>query len=178
VGSLEDRIDWDLIAQIADAFPQGSVVLLGRPPASAPRQAWYRAYTRATARANVHLLGWKDQARIGPYTAAFDVCLIPYASEHPFNRVACPTKVMDYMATSRPVVSTALPECRLYHDLFDIADTREQFISAIRRLLDRQSDDGRAALRWHRARNSTWERTSARLLEMLTDQFPGRTHGS
>ena len=35
---------------------------------------------------------------------------------------------MDYMATGRPIVSTDLPECRLYSDLFDVAEDADAFI--------------------------------------------------
>src|SRR5262249_49974518 len=91
VGTLEDRIDWGLVERTARAFPQGSVVLIGREPAG-ERKDWYRDYRSACGLANVHCLGWKPQAEIGRYAAAFDVCLIPYRTDHPFNRAACPTK--------------------------------------------------------------------------------------
>ena len=165
VGSLEDRLDWGLVQRVADAFPGGSVLLVGREPEPAPSADWYGAYRKAVARPNVHVLGWKGQAEIGLLNASFDVCMIPYLTDHPFNRVSCPTKVMDYMATSRPVVSTALPECLLYDHLFAIAGNAGEFIGAIRSIVDRGSDDGLAAERWEAARGATWEKTSAKLLE-------------
>ena len=172
VGSLEDRLDWPLIEHLARSFPGGSIILIGREPAPAPREGWYRAYRRAAGLPNVHRLGWKTQAEIASYNAAFDACLIPYRTDHPFNRVACPTKVMDYMATSRPVVSTALPECRLYSHLFDVAESPEAFVAAVRRIVDLGSDDGRASLRWEAARASTWELTSASLLAAFRERSP------
>ena len=63
---------------------------------------------------NVHAIGWRPQATIDAYNRSFDVGLIPYRVDHPFNVACCPTKIMDYMAAGRPVVSTDLPECRLY----------------------------------------------------------------
>lgn len=174
VGSLEDRLDWPLIGHLAREFPGGSIVLIGREPAPQPDAAWYREYQRVVALANVHRLGWRPQSELGQYNAAFDVCLIPYRTDHPFNRAACPTKVMDYMATSRPVVTTPLPECRLYGHLFEIADSAEAFASAVRRVVERGSDDGRASLRWEAARAATWERTSAAVLEHLRSLAAGR----
>ena len=174
VGSLEDRIDWSLIGRLGRAFPEGSIVLIGREPAPAPRSAWYAAYQEAVALPNVHRLGWRSSAEVGGYNAAFDVCLIPYSTDHPFNQVACPTKVMDYMATSRPVVSTSVPECRLYDHLFDVVDDQEAFVAAVRRVVDRGSDDGRAWLRWETARATTWERTSETLLDLIRARTTGR----
>jgi hypothetical protein len=174
VGSLEDRIDWALLAELARAFPSGSVVLIGREPAPRPDVAWYAHYRQTVALPNVHRLGWRPQPEIGRYNASFDVCLIPYRIDHPFNLVSCPTKLMDYMATTRPVVSTPLPECRLYDHLFEVAGSAEAFVEAVRRVVDQGSDDGRAALRWETARATTWERTSAALLSRLREAAPGR----
>jgi glycosyltransferase involved in cell wall biosynthesis len=167
VGSLEDRIDWGLLEYLARAFPEGSIILIGRDPKPRPREEWYQSYQRAVALPNVHRLGWRTQDEIARYNAAFDVCLIPYHADHPFNRAACPTKIMDYMATSRPVVTTPVPECRLYDHLFEVADTPSDFVAAVRKVVDQGSDDGRATLRWTTARDFTWERTSATLLRHL-----------
>jgi glycosyltransferase involved in cell wall biosynthesis len=169
VGSLEDRIDWPLMERVAQGFASGSIILIGREP-TPTRRRWYQHYRRAVALPNVHKLGWKTQAEIARYNAAFDVCLIPYRTDHPFNRAACPTKVMDYMATSRPVVSTALPECRLYGHLFDVAETPEAFVAAIHQIVRNGSDDGRAVLRWQLARETTWEHTA----ELLLRHFEAR----
>src|SRR5205085_2889028 len=141
-----------LLGQVADAFPEGSIVLIGREPKPRPRETWYSSYRSVVARPNVHRLGWRTQDEVGLYNAAFDVCLIPYRLDHPFNQASCPTKVMDYMATSRPVVSTALPECRLYDGLFEMAESADEFIAAIRSIVVSGSDDGLAAERWRTAR--------------------------
>lgn len=167
VGSLEDRVDWNLIGRLADEMPDASVVLIGREPKRDPRATWHRDYLRAVERPNVHRLGWKSQAEIGAYSAAFDVCLIPYLTDHPFNRASCPTKVMDYMATTRPVVSTALHECRLYADLFDVAETPDEFVAAVRTIIAAGSNDGRAPARWAKARASTWNHMAAKLYAEL-----------
>lgn len=170
VGSLEDRLDWSLIERVATEFPESSVVLVGRPPKPAPREIWYRSYRRAVARPNVHILGWKPQSEIGRYNAAFDICLIPYLVDHPFNRAACPTKVMDYMASTRPVVSTALPECRLHDNLFDVAEDGEEFLAAIGRIVSLGSDDGRAEARGRLARSWTWRAAASKFLEHLGER--------
>ena len=173
VGSLENRLDWVLLEHLAAEFPEGSIVLIGREPAPCPGESWYRDYQRTVAMPNVHRLGWKGQDELGAYNASFDVCLIPYRTDHPFNRVACPTKIMDYMATSRPVVTTALPECRLYKHLFEVVETPAEFTAAVRKVVAHGSDDGRARLRWDTARASTWEQTSAAMLRHMQTLFPG-----
>jgi hypothetical protein len=168
VGSLEDRVDWSLLTRLSEALPRASIVILGRP-ATRRHGAWYEEYRRCLARHNVHALGWRSQELIHHYNRAFDVCLIPYRTDHPFNRACSPTKIMDYMGTGRPIVSTALPECQLYDQLFHVAATPEDFVASVRGILDAHSDDGRATLRFDWARANTCRRVVDRLLSWLPD---------
>jgi glycosyltransferase involved in cell wall biosynthesis len=166
VGTLEDRVDWALLSRLSDTFPHASVVIVGKP--GSPRhKSWYADCQRFLARPNVHALGWRPQELIHEYNRAFDVCLIPYRTDHPFNRVCSPTKIMDYMGTGRPIVSTALPECRLYDHLFDVAHDDDSFLAAVERILAEGSDDGRAAERYAWAQANTCERVVERFLSWL-----------
>ncbi|HEX8203867.1 MAG TPA: glycosyltransferase [Isosphaeraceae bacterium] len=166
VGSLEDRIDWVLLTRLAEALPHASIVLIGR--LAGPRKGpWIATAQRCLSLPNVHALGWRPQEAIGRYNAAFDVCLIPYRADHPFNRVCCPTKIMDYMGTGRPIVSTALPECQLYGHLFDVVADTGAFLDAVRAILAAGSDDGRAAQRFEWARANSCQRVVERFLDWL-----------
>ena len=95
-------------------------------------------------RPNVHAIGWRPQASLPGYYQAFDVILIPYLREHPFNQVCSPTKIMDGMGSGRPIVATAIPECRLYSELFAVAEDADAFLDAVESIRARGSDDGRA----------------------------------
>ena len=166
VGTLEDRVDWALLDRLAVELPHATLVLIGRIARGRPG-AWQLDARRCLARPNVRSLGWRPQETLGAYNRAFDVCLIPYRTDHPFNRVCCPTKIMDYLATGRPVVSTSLPECRLYEGLFEVAETPDEFIESVRAILDAGSDDGRAEVRHEWAASNTCERVAERFLEWL-----------
>ena len=168
VGTLDDRVDWRLLTDLSTAFPRASLVLIGKPGPDGP-EPWQANRARCLARPNVHLLGWRPQETIHAYNRAFDACLIPYLVEHPFNQACNPTKIMDYMGSGRPIVSTALPECRLYSSLFDVAETTAAFIEAVRAILDSQSDDGRAPLRHAWARAHSCRRVAGWLLDWLID---------
>jgi glycosyltransferase involved in cell wall biosynthesis len=166
VGSLEDRIDWTLIERLARAYPGGSVVLIGQL-ARKRSGPWYAACKRCLDLPNVHALGWRPQESIARYNRAFDVCLIPYRADHPFNRVCCPTKIMDYMATGRPIVATSLPECELYAHLFHVAPDSDAFLDSIASILAAGSDDGRAAQRFDWARANSCANVVERFLSWL-----------
>lgn len=163
VGSMEDRVDWALLDRLAAAFPGGSLVLIGRPPALSSAAPWAVAARRCIDRPNVHALGWRPQSALPAYNQAFDVVLIPYRADHPFNRVCCPTKIMDGMASSRPVVTTAIPECQDYAGLFHVAADADAFLDAVTRVVAAGSDDGRAGLRLEHARAHTCRAAADRL---------------
>jgi len=166
IGTLEDRVDWLLLTRLANRFPKASVVLVGRLDKGRP-SGWRSDREHCLALPNVHKLDWQPQEQIHAFNRSFDVCLIPYRVDHSFNRVCCPTKIMDYMATGRPIVSTALPECLLYHKLFDVADSSDEFLDAVCQIIAHDSDDGRAAMRHDWAKENTCRRTVERLLSWL-----------
>src|SRR5262249_57696987 len=119
-------------------------------------------------RPNVHAIGWRPQGVLGAYYQAFDISLIPYRIDHPFNRACSPTKIMDAMGSGRPIVATAIPECRLHAQRFPVAEDAEHFPGAISQILDQKSDDGRAALRHAFALANTCHGTSERILDLIS----------
>lgn len=165
VGTMEDRVDWSLLGRLAKTNPTASIVLVGRigEDGDAPWQADRR---RCLESPNVHAIGWRAQSSIDAYNRSFDVGLIPYRADHPFNVASCPTKIMDYMAAGRPVVSTDLPECRLYPHLFDVVAPGD-FVRAVGSRLEAGPDDGRAALRLGFARDHSCRRVAERLLDRI-----------
>jgi teichuronic acid biosynthesis glycosyltransferase TuaH len=165
IGTLEDRVDWSLLNRVARTNPTASIVLVGRvgPDGDAPWQADRRACLSSP---NVHAIGWRGQATIDSYNRTFDVALIPYRVDHPFNIASCPTKIMDYMAGGRPVVSTSLPECRLHAKLFDVVEP-DDFVEAVAARLAQGPDDGRAALRLDHARENSCRAVAGRLLDWI-----------
>lgn len=102
-GVIDERIDYELVAALADAFPHGSIAMVG-PIAKVDPSALPR-------RPNLHWLGERPYARLPAITKGFQVCLIPFALNASTEFIN-PTKALEYMAAGRPVVSTALDEVR------------------------------------------------------------------
>ena len=173
VGSLEDRVDWQLLDKLSTEFPEASIVVVGRVR-DAVAEPWWDACSRFLSRTNVHAVGWRPQDEIARYYQAFDVCLIPYRVDHPFNRACNPTKIMDAMGSGRPIVATALPECRLHAERFHVVENDEEFASAVRDILGRHSDDGRAGLRHAFALANTCHGMGERILDLIEPGPAGR----
>lgn len=166
VGGLEERIDWDLLDRVAEEFPDASIVLIGRVP-SLDGGGWCDDARRCLARPNVHAVGFRPQGSLGRYLRSFDACLIPYRVDHPFNLVCCPTKIMDYMGSGRPIVSTDLPECRLHSGLIELANDADDVLGAIASLRFSHFDDGREQARLDFARANTCRDVAGRLLDRI-----------
>jgi teichuronic acid biosynthesis glycosyltransferase TuaH len=166
IGSLEDRLDWELMDRISQTFPDASIVVVGRvrKPVDEP---WWHACARFLSRPNVHAVGWRSQETLAGYYQAFDVTLIPYRVDHPFNRACNPTKIMDAMGSGRPIVATAIPECRLHSERFHVPETGDEFIETVGKILAQHSDDGRAGLRHAYALANTCHGIGERILDLI-----------
>ena len=165
VGTLEDRVDWSLLDEVAEANPEASIILIGRVGPDGPTH-WQADRRRCMARANVNAIGWREQGIIDTYNRSFDLGLIPYRTDHPFNIASCPTKITDYMAAGRPVVATDLPECRLHSEVFDVVEDQD-FAAAVACRLACGPDDGRAEARWEIARRESCRSVVSRLLDWI-----------
>ena len=126
-GLLAEWVDQDALIACAKAYPQGSVVVVGKTmPDVDP--------TRLRALPNVHLLGRKPYAALPGYCKAFDVALNPFkVNELTLN--ANPLKVREYLAAGLPVISSDLPEVRQL-GLCRIARSSEDFVAQVRACLE------------------------------------------
>ncbi|MDE2486289.1 MAG: UDP-galactopyranose mutase [Alphaproteobacteria bacterium] len=123
-GVVDERMDLDLLAALADARPEWSIVILGPVVKIAPEAL--------PKRPNLHYLGGKDYEELPRYLAGWDVALMPFAINES-TRFISPTKTPEYLAGGRPVVSTPIVDvARHYGELeaVKIAATPEAFVEA------------------------------------------------
>jgi glycosyltransferase involved in cell wall biosynthesis len=104
-GTLSDRLDYPLLQAVADAYPGGSLVLIG--PVRVAESVLPRG-------GNVRVLGLRPHGELPGYAQAFDVGLIPFRVNEA-NRALNPVKALEYLAAGVPVVSTDLPDVRSLH---------------------------------------------------------------
>lgn len=119
-GLLQDWLDLPLLAAVARARPNWSIVLIGEPATDV---------SMLTGLPNVHLLGRKPYALLPDYARAFDVGLIPFRINE-LTRAVNPIKLREYLCAGLPVVSTPLPEVEAYGRWARVAATPETFVEA------------------------------------------------
>jgi teichuronic acid biosynthesis glycosyltransferase TuaH len=130
VGNLGDRLDWRLIYQIVKTCPGITFVFVGGLDGFG-NQDWVKTRELVLALPNVRSIGKVPPDHVAQYYWSFAVNWIPYLVDHPFNQAACPTKIMDGIASGRSLLSTDLLECRLYPEWITIFHSVEQAIALI-----------------------------------------------
>jgi UDP-galactopyranose mutase len=97
IGVIDERMDIDLITQVAEARPDWHFVMIGPvvkiEPATLPQFP------------NVHYLGGKEYKELPSYIAGWDIAMIPFAMNESTKFIS-PTKTPEYLAAGKPVIST------------------------------------------------------------------------
>ncbi|HEX2535054.1 MAG TPA: glycosyltransferase, partial [Chitinophagaceae bacterium] len=122
IGVIDERMDIDLVAKVAEARPEWQFVMIGPvvkiDPAMLPKFP------------NIHYLGGKNYQELPSYIAGWDIAMIPFAMNESTKYIS-PTKTPEYLAAGKPVISTPIRDVvRPYGDnkLVHIASTPEEFI--------------------------------------------------
>jgi len=166
VGSIGSKVDYDLLAAVAQARPGWSLALVGPVVAGANRHK----LNTLRSLPNVHLLGSVPPPEVPHLLRACDVGLIPYVASPETHHVN-PLKVYEYLAVGLPVVSTPLPNLAVPAEMTRTAGTPSAFIAAIEAALAETGDEHVARRRAY-ASTQTWdaraEEISRRIEEALT----------
>ncbi|HTL55202.1 MAG TPA: glycosyltransferase [Candidatus Limnocylindrales bacterium] len=159
-GVIDERLDYQLIDALAEANPEQSVVMIG-PVLKVDERVLPR-------RANVHWLGQRPYADLPAFCKGFDVCLMPFALNEATEYIN-PTKALEYMATGRPIVSTAVADVvHNFGQVVQIARDRGEFLSMCQRaVLD--PDCSAINLGLKMARENSWDSIVERLEGHVTE---------
>jgi UDP-galactopyranose mutase len=162
-GVIDERLDLSLVAALADAHPDWSVVMVG-PVVKISQDDLPR-------RANIHYLGGKRYDELPEYLRGWDVALMPFAMNEA-TRFISPTKTPEYLAAGCPVVSTPVVDVvRRYGALegVRIAETPDAFVAACEAALSLRPDgDWRDAADVVLA-DGSWDRTFERMAGLIED---------
>jgi glycosyltransferase involved in cell wall biosynthesis len=165
-GVIDERIDLDLLAAVAEARSDWQIVMVGPvvkiDPATLPR------------RENLHYLGMKSYDELPSYLAGWAAALMPFARNES-TRFISPTKTPEYLAGGRPVVSTPIRDVvRPYGelDLVEIAEEPADFVAAVERALARWGEGGTEREDWLRRvdellAKGSWNRTSRHMSDLI-----------
>jgi hypothetical protein len=148
IGVIDERLDYALIAHLADAMPEASVVMVGPVVKVDPREL--------PRLPNIHWLGQRNYEQLPTYIRGFDVCLMPFALNKATEFIN-PTKTLEYMATGKPIVSTPVADVvRNFTPIVAVADGTQAYVNAVRSALA-QPDETMRQRGIDRTQRSSWE---------------------
>ncbi|UYY56975.1 UDP-galactopyranose mutase [Sphingomonas sp. S2-65] len=167
-GVVDERMDLPLLAALADARPEYSIVVVGPVVKIAPEDL--------PQRPNLHYPGGKSYAELPDYLRGWDVALMPFAINEA-TRFISPTKTPEYLAAGKTVVSTPITDViRHYGDIdaVKIAGSPEEFIAACDAALElsrtegawrTQVDETLAQISWDNTAQGMWELIDGTLIK-------------
>ena len=157
VGVIDERVDLDLLGELAGALPDWEIRVVGPvakiDPASLPQAP------------NLVYPGPVPYPQLPEVMAGFDVALMPFALNDATRSIS-PTKTLEYFAAGLPVVSTRVPDVVADHGAHvHLADDGAGFANACHRARRRPAT-ARADIEAVVRRN-TWDSITARMTEVL-----------
>lgn len=132
IGAISSyKIDFNLIAYVARAHPDWSVVLIGKVGEGDP---WTNIENIKNL-PNVFILGPRPYTQLPAYLKGIDVAILPNQL-NAYTQAMFPMKFFEYLAAGKPIVSVNLPALREYSDMAYLAKSYEDFVLGIEKALD------------------------------------------
>jgi glycosyltransferase involved in cell wall biosynthesis len=161
-GVIDERMDVDLVAQVAELRPDWQFVMIGPvvkiDPASLPQ------------RPNIHWLGGKSYNELPQYLAGWDVGFMNFALNEATKFIS-PTKTPEFLAAGVPVVSTPITDVvRPYGEkgLVEIAKDAQEVVAKVEAILARPKEAWLAKVDRHLAAGS-WDKTWGSMHKLMLD---------
>ncbi|MFQ5681264.1 MAG: ElyC/SanA/YdcF family protein [Candidatus Omnitrophota bacterium] len=151
VGGVHKWIDQKLVRALAERHPEHSLVFVG------PLQADVSILSGVN---NIYFLGNKKHRELPNLIKYFSLAMIPYRITE-YTKNVYPTKLNEYLAMGKPVVSTALPEIEIfnqkYRDIVYVGRNSEEISGSISRALKEDNETLRRR-RIEVAHDNGWQR--------------------
>jgi UDP-galactopyranose mutase len=162
-GVIDERMDLQLIGELAQARPNWQLVMLGPvvkiDPDTLPKLP------------NIHYLGMKSYEQLPAYLANWDITLLPFALNDS-TRFISPTKIPEYLAGGKPVVSTPIRDViNPYGNqkLVSIAANANEFVDAVEAILKMKKEETASWLTKvdQQLSQNSWDYTWKRMMTLI-----------
>lgn len=158
VGSVDNRLDYSLLAQVIETMPQCDFVFLGRVQNHGGKKMLGKY-------PNVQFLGSTSPQKLPSYLKNMDLGMIPFV-KNKFTENIYPLKINEYLATGIPVVSTDFADMSDFAGMISITTTRKAFAEAIEQELQNDTAE-KIQARIEMARANSWENRAEQLSEII-----------
>lgn len=116
---------------------------------------------------NVHFLGAKDYNILKYYSSKMDILMIPFVINS-ITQATSPLKLFEYMALQKPIVTTAMNECKNYKSVL-IGNTHEEFIKKLAECEILMNDKKYLSLLDKEAKDNDWSKKAKLIVDLLKE---------
>jgi glycosyltransferase involved in cell wall biosynthesis len=159
-GALAAWFDYPLVRTCAETHPEWEFVLIGLDYDGSLRKSGIESVP------NVSCLGSREYRTLPLYLQGFTIATIPFLVTTTTVSTN-PIKLFEYMAAGKPVVTTALPECRGYKAVFWSED-RRAYLENLAKAVAVAGSESRRALAIKESSDNTWDRRTDQIVAELT----------
>lgn len=160
-GALATWFDYNLVKEIAKARPEYNIVFFGIKYDGSFDEANLGEFD------NIYFLGSRSYDILPYYARYFTVCTIPFLINS-ITQATSPVKLFEYMALEKPIVTTAMNECKKYKSVM-IANNKDEFVNLIDKAvkMDKVNDREYYELLKKEALENTWDEKAKSIVDML-----------
>lgn len=157
-GALAKWFDYDMIKYLAINRKEYNIVLIGAKYDTSFDDS------KIIEIDNIFYISPKSFDELPYYADRFNVCVLPFLIND-ITKATSPIKIFEYMALSKPIVTTDLKECRKYKSI-KIANNNEEFVNLCDKMIDIKDEKYFKQLKKD-ALNNTWESKALIIIENL-----------
>jgi len=161
-GALASWMDYDLIKYMAKKRPDYNFLFIGVDYDGSVIDS------NIKDEKNVFVLPPVDYKDLPRYAYFLDVCMIPFQINE-ITLSTSPIKLFEYMALNKPIVTTAMPECKKYESVL-VSDTYQDFIKNLDKALLLKSDKSYINLLDKEAKENTWESKAKEIIKLIDSE--------
>ena len=114
---------------------------------------------------NVYYFGPVEYKKLKYYAVKMDILMIPFVINS-ITLATSPLKLFEYMALHKPIVTTAMDECRNYESVL-IAENHDEFLKCLEKATALRNDEEYIALLDKEARENDWSKKAEVIIELL-----------
>lgn len=157
-GALATWFDYDLVKKISENKDY-AIVLIGQDYDNTMSKNGINEID------NIFFLGRKPYSELPLYGCNVDICIIPFVINE-ITEATSPVKLFEYMAMEKPIVTTALPECKKYRSVF-YSESHDEFIENISKAIEKINDCDYKKAETEEALQNTWSYKAQDMIDFV-----------
>lgn len=163
IGSIDDRIDYDLLEQIYKNIPEAEIHFVGRIMDESLVSSWKN-------RDRVVFHGANPVTELPKFLSTFSAALIPFVTNE-FTKGIYPLKINEYLAAGVPVISTRFADLSDFESSVSLCTRYDEFVAAVKESILTDSPEKRK-MRAEVAKENSWTARADEFKAILRSWFP------